>query len=395
MEDRHQSVLPSELMTKILSLLPVKPLMRFRCVNKFYNTLISDPHFIQMHLKNSARNPNLMVIARQHNFNSFDENVLNLPISLLLENSLSTVPYDPYYRLKNENPHCPWLFAGSCNGLICLCLDIDTSHGSRLCLWNPATRTKSEFDLASQECFVFAFGYDNLNGNYKVIAFDIKVKSGNARSVVKVFSMRDNCWRNIQCFPVLPLYMFVSTQNGVYFSSTVNWLALQDYFGLDYFHLNYSSITPEKYVILSLDLSTETYTQLLLPRGFNKVSRHQPKLAVLMDCLCFGHDYEETYFVIWQMKDFGVQSSWIQLFKITYQNFFSYYCDFARESKWLDFLPLCLSKNGDTLILANNQENEAFIYNRRDDRVEKIGITNKNMLWFEAWDYVESLVSTH
>ena len=168
----------------------------------------------------------------------------------------------------------------------------------------------------------------------------------------------------------------------------------QDYFGLDYFDLNYSTVTPKKYVILSLDLSTETYTQLLLPRGFNKVSRYQPKLVVLMDSLCFGHDFEETYFVIWQMKDFGVQASWIQLFKITYQNFFSCYCDFAMDI-WLDFLPLYLSGNGDTLILANNKENEAFIYNCRDGRVEKIVITNKNMKWFEAWDYVESLVSTH
>ena len=168
----------------------------------------------------------------------------------------------------------------------------------------------------------------------------------------------------------------------------------QDFFGLDYFDLNYSTVTPKKYVILSLDLSTETYTQLLLPRGFNKVSRYQPKLVVLMDSLCFGHDFEETYFVIWQMKDFGVQASWIQLFKITYQNFFSCYCDFAMDI-WLDFLPLYLSGNGDTLILANNKENEAFIYNCRDGRVEKIVITNKNMKWFEAWDYVESLVSTH
>ncbi|RHN59474.1 putative F-box domain-containing protein [Medicago truncatula] len=249
-------------MTEILSLLPVKPLMQFRCVNKFYNTLVFDPHFIQMHLKNFARNPNLMVIARQYNFNSVDDGVVNLPISLLLKNSLTTIYYDPYYRLTNENGSYHWRVIGSCNGLICL------YHGSRLCLWNPATRTKSEFVLASQECFVFSFGYDSLNGNNKLVAFNITVKSGNARSVVKVLSLKDNYWRNIQCFPVLPLYKFVRTQNGVYFSSTtINW-ALQDYFGLDYYHLNYSSITPEKYVILSLDLSTETYTQLLLPRGF-------------------------------------------------------------------------------------------------------------------------------
>jgi hypothetical protein len=54
--------------------------------------------------------------------------------------------------------------------------------------------------------------------------------------------------------------------------------------------------------------------------------------------------------------------------------------------------PLYLSNNGDTLILANDEDDEAFIYNRIDNRVEKQRISN-NILWSEAKDYVESLVS--
>jgi hypothetical protein len=137
---------------------------------------------------------------------------------------------------------------------------------------------------------------------------------------VKVSSLGDTCWRYIQSFPVLPLhshkYAFASRNNGVHLSGTINWLALRDYSGLDYFYLNYSSISIELYVILSLDLSTETYTQLLLPRGFDKVPHHLPAVVVLMDCLCFCHDFEETRFIIWKMKDFGVQESWIQLYSL-------------------------------------------------------------------------------
>jgi hypothetical protein len=107
-----------------------------------------------------------------------------------------------------------------------------------------------------------------------------------------------------------------------------------------------------------------------------------PKLVVLMDYLCFCHDFEETYFVIWQMKNFGIQESWIQLFKISYQNCFGR----------VNLLPLYLLNNGDTLILANDEDDEAFIYNRIDNRVEKQRISN-NILWSEAKDYVESLVS--
>jgi hypothetical protein len=103
-----------------------------------------------------------------------------------------------------------------------------------------------------------------------------------------------------------------------------------------------------------------------------------------MNCLCFCHDFEKTHFVIWQMKDFGVQESWIQLFKISYEHFYI----------WMNLLPLYLSDNGDTLVLANVKHKKAFIYSRRDYKVEKIEI-NKHIKWSQAKGYVESLVSTH
>jgi F-box interacting protein len=208
----------------------------------------------------------------------------------------------------------------------------------------------------------------------------------NPKCVIKVFTMGDSTWRDIQCLPVVPLYWFDRfINNGVHLNGTINWLALHGYScSNDGFCSRERSFTVEHFVIVSLDLSTETYTELLLPRGFAKVPRDPPKIVVLMDCLCFCHDFEETHFVIWKMKDFGVQESWIQLFKISYENF----------DKWVNFLPLYLSENGDTLILTNYDDDEAFIYNCRDNRVKKIGINNK-ILWGLAKDYVESLVSTH
>jgi hypothetical protein len=114
------------------------------------------------------------------------------------------------------------------------------------------------------------------------------------------------------------------------------------------------------------------------------VPSHPPKLAVLMGCLCFCHDFEETHFVIWQMKNFGVQESWIQLFQISYEGKFF---------RWVNLWPLYLSENHDRLILANDEVHEAFIYNHRRNKVHKIGITN-DISWSEAINYVESLVST-
>jgi len=122
---------------EILCLLPVKSLVRFRCVNKSFDTLISDPYFVQMHLKKSKRNPQLTLTWIPTKM-SIDLYVVTFPISRLLENSLTTIQYDPYYDLKMNDSI--WWVVGSCNGLLCLTNAYDFQH---CVLWNPATRTKS------------------------------------------------------------------------------------------------------------------------------------------------------------------------------------------------------------------------------------------------------------
>ncbi|GAU33188.1 hypothetical protein TSUD_206470 [Trifolium subterraneum] len=239
-------------------------------------------------------------------------------------------------------------------------------------------RTKSkEFTVSIHDCdlseYSLSFGYDNSTQTYKVVAFYVEDKgSRNPKTMVKVFSLGDNSWRDLQCFPLIPLYWFSDKcyHNGVHLNGTINWLAHHDYKSVD-----------DHYVILSLDLSTETYTQLLLPLGFDNKD-DWPKIVLLADRLCFCHDFEETHFVMWQMKDFGVQDSWIQLFKISYENHL--------ESAYL--LPLYLSEN--TLLLANERDLKTSIYSCIDNKVEKTAIRN-NIGWLYAMDYVESLVPTH
>jgi hypothetical protein len=60
----------------------------------------------------------------------------------------------------------------------------------------------------------------------------------------------------------------------------------------------------------------------------------------------------------------------------------------------MNLLPLYLSDNGDTLVLTNVEYTEAFIYNRRDNKVEQIRNAN-HIKWSQAKDFVESLISTH
>ena len=83
---------------------------------------------------------------------------------------------------------------------------------------------------------------------------------------------------------------------------------------------------------------------------------------------------------------YGDENSWTQLLKISYQSLPSK-CD--EYSQWL---PLHLSDHSNTLILANNEDREAILYNLKDKTAERIRILDE-IQWFSAKVYVESLVS--
>ena len=239
LEERPQpslsAVFPNELIVEIFSRLSVKPLMKFRCLNNSFKTLISDPDFVQKHLKKSARNPHLPITSFLNSENISVYEVLTFPVSQLLENpSTTTIHYDHFIRLT-RNDDGTWFVVGSCNGLICLI----SIHISRLCLWNPSTRRKSEFFLPSSYnyYFLYSFGYHTLTETYKVVALRIQKEHGSAAgSMVKVFSLGNSSSRNIQCFYVIPLYWFHNFSNNVVYLSgdTINWLAVHNYFGSDF-----------------------------------------------------------------------------------------------------------------------------------------------------------------
>ncbi|XP_039683334.1 F-box/kelch-repeat protein At5g15710 isoform X2 [Medicago truncatula] len=110
--------LPDEVMAEILSRLPVRSLMQIKCVCKSWNTIISDPKFIKMHLNRSARNPNFSVVSYETpSFDDDDHRFVPFPAGSLLDNPHITFPKDPYYLLHDKD--CREVI-GSCNGLVCL-----------------------------------------------------------------------------------------------------------------------------------------------------------------------------------------------------------------------------------------------------------------------------------
>ncbi|XP_057444578.1 F-box/kelch-repeat protein At3g23880-like [Lotus japonicus] len=239
-ESLYQQLLPDELIAEVLSWLPVKTLIRLRCVSKIWKALItSDARFIKLHRQRSAaQNPQFLF--KWDDIYSHNRNLTSFPVSRLVENPLTTLPDEPHHRITDHGIMSNWL-VGSCNGLICIhfhSFNIGFQE-DWLYFWNPATRFLSKklgYFRANYQFSKFTFGYDNSNGTYKVLFFELengKRKIGNESqgAPVKAFTLGDNLWRNIQSLPVDVVTLddgFQKPSNGVNLSGTLNWIALHN-----------------------------------------------------------------------------------------------------------------------------------------------------------------------
>ncbi|AES63644.1 F-box/kelch-repeat protein At3g23880 [Medicago truncatula] len=382
-----------DLIVEILSFSDVKSLMQMRCVCKSWKSIISDHEFIKLHLKRSARNPYL-TLSRGNTASKY----FPFPVHrLILENPLILLPENLCYRCQDM--YCRYAI-GSCNGMFCL---IGYSYLSEpgefwFRFWNPVIRIMSKklghilcHDMITiHKHYKFTFVYDNSSETYKVVLLMLDVVQN--RTHVQVLNVADNVWKTIPNFPAVPLpnqYTGQGGSDGVYLNGRLNWLAIQNRpVSVD----GWENIKAKEFVIVSLYMGTESYTQLMPPSGFDEMSSIKPpSLCILKDSLCFSHDYRRTEFIIWQMKIIGVEEPWTQLLKISYQNLRTRFHDFA-DLKNCQLLPLHLSDHNDTLILANNQEQRAILYNLRNNTAKRTRIIDE-IQWFSAKVYVESLVS--
>ncbi|XP_049407832.1 F-box/kelch-repeat protein At3g23880-like [Solanum stenotomum] len=160
-------VLPEELVTEILSRLPVKSLLKFACVSKSWLALISSPEFVKTHLSLNANNNEYT----RHKVMMFERTAYTFrdcSVSSLFNNSSIRANNLDYPR---QVPCCFYM-VGSVNGLICL-----VSQLKEFFLWNPSIRKyKKLSDRKTKTNFVYSvygFGYDEFHDDYKVVVIFI------------------------------------------------------------------------------------------------------------------------------------------------------------------------------------------------------------------------------
>ncbi|KAL5165928.1 F-box/kelch-repeat protein [Glycine soja] len=367
-EESWSPLLCDELIEEILSRLPVKPLIQFKCVCKGWNSLMSDPYFIKLHLSKSAAKDDLEHLQLMKNvcLGSIPEihmescDVSSLFHSLQIETFLFNLANMSGYHL-----------VGSCNGLHCGVSEIP--EGYRVCFWNKATRVISResptlsFSPGIGRRTMFGFGYDPSSDKYKVVAIALTMLSLDVseKTEMKVYGAGDSSWRNLKGFPVL---WTLPKVGGVYLSGTLNWVVIK---GKETIH--------SEIVIIFVDLEKKTCRSLFLPDDFWFFDTN---IGVFRDSLCVWQD-SNTHLGLWQMRKFGDDKSWIQLINFSYLhlNIRPY------EEKSM-ILPLCMSNNGDFFMLKftrnADDEYQTILYNKRDGKSQVSVVPSgsfRTLLW--------------
>lgn len=159
---RNKTVfLPQELIIQILLRLPVKSLLRFKCVSKSWLSLITDPHFAKSHFELAAALADriLFIASSAPELRSIDFND-----SASVAVTVEFPGPKPYYHFVE--------IIGSCRGFMllhCVC---------HLCVWNPTTSVHKIIPLSPvffnkdiTFCTLLSgFGYDPSTDDYSVHA---------------------------------------------------------------------------------------------------------------------------------------------------------------------------------------------------------------------------------
>ncbi|XP_065857069.1 F-box protein CPR1-like [Euphorbia lathyris] len=286
--------LPQELINEILLWLPVKSLLRFRCVCKSFCAIIESQSFINSHFKRSSENRihrKLIYLGVHWN----DNKGLTVHALDFNEDFQQEVVLDKLFPSGLYT-----LFFSYCNGLVLL-----YTFPCEFYVWNPSTRKYRilpAFPVSRTRKLKFALGYDSTTDDFKAVVFI--PKKGCGFSQVWIFQLRSSCWRRIQDCPYVGYNSSITlVGNGVCFVD-----------GALHF-ICYG----KSYMIVAFDVAKETFS--IVHELVYQTKGIPTHLDVLGGCLTisFFSTSPEGCVDIYVRKKDGVAFTWTRLHSITRQ----------------------------------------------------------------------------
>ncbi|KAL4388771.1 hypothetical protein GQ457_09G014850 [Hibiscus cannabinus] len=359
---------PTDVITDILHVLPVKALTRFKCVSKSWDSLIKDPHFVKLHLHHSFKtNINIKLVLDSRTDVVDDDDDVYEAYSVHFD-SLGNLEQLPRPFPTAGTGFISRIF-GSCNGLLAV-----YHEEAGIALWNPSTRTchylpkLTAGNVIERVFHILGFGYDVIGDDYKVVRMMDTGKS------VMVYSLKTDSWKRIKDCPYqIP---FSLEQDGAYANGSLHWVGDERYkhFG--------------GRLIFGLDLGAEEFHQVPEPVVCSRNFGYR-NIGVLGGSLCvfreYTNCYDEDHIILWVMKEYGVKESWTELVYLSREEW--------EFTNIYNTRVVACSRRGDQILLDNNGINRQPAWLNLEKQTGQILVIPGAPTRFSAMVYVQSLVS--
>ncbi|KAL5721286.1 hypothetical protein ACHQM5_004946 [Ranunculus cassubicifolius] len=343
--------LPADIFLDIFSRLPIKSLLRCRCVSKTWRHLSLHPHLPNMHLSlasQSSSNPTTFILYTSQ----LDSNAVNTKLYYLEFDQTSCLHQPIKLQFPLESWFNRFTVVGSCNGLLCL-LEF-SSHHQDIYIFNPSIGDYIQLPQCGYGSPTsFGFGFDSTaassDGEYKVVRIYSDVTDLFSLSAfvssIKVYTLGDSLWRNVTCGRDFKYYIDHKLPS-VFVRGGLHWKCFEK---VDR-HECLGSVA-------CFNLRSEGLSIIPFPDFINELDlMHKVSLVELKGCLSF---YRTTFHMlswyritIWIMKDYGVKDSWVKQFVIKDSVVFKPDIKYAR--------PLCVNSDGEILLICGGKQLVAY-----------------------------------
>ncbi|XP_071691301.1 F-box/kelch-repeat protein At3g06240-like [Rutidosis leptorrhynchoides] len=357
------SVLPYDIIFKILLLLPAKDLSKLSVVCKTWRRLISSPYFVQLHTSRCETVLTFLKHAVESHPNTLSIDDTNNGRFTLFKPTFEKGKRHIYLsELKDKNieisdPHVSGFgyILATCDGLV-----IATNKKGTLLVVNPTTRKLRQLKQGTivrnrEESYGFVFSIKARE--YKAVHL-FRDESGHIDS--EILSLKTMCWRGCNV-PASGLFRDFH-HKAVAASGVLYWLPGRH--GVDY--------------VVSMDIEDEKFVRKPLPVNSSGLN---DRLIENGGLLTFVGQMTVYRIQLWTLKRNKCEDEWVKMHTIN------------MDYDITGLFPLFMTKNGRCLVFQSL--NEAILkYDLEEDELEKVLEKGDQKINYRmSFQHVNTLVS--
>uniref|UniRef100_A0A2N9IZI3 F-box domain-containing protein n=1 Tax=Fagus sylvatica TaxID=28930 RepID=A0A2N9IZI3_FAGSY len=373
--------LPDDAVFDLLNRLPVKSIVRFRCVSKSWNSVVTDPIFIATNFKLNLSLSNSL----SANNNGYLLYVTHAdPNDILSALELVTVVCNNDHTVAEVSrfnmPFTEGRMFGFCNGILYLDSYSPLFPMSHSYLWNTSIGKYVMFDCHCSSDphlrVAIGFAYHSQRHDFKfvrILCFKGVLGAKPAPAMAEVFTLSTGSYKQ--------LVVSVDSLTRIEPNGSISDIDDEDPFLFFNGALHSLAYTTEgDKFILSFDFNDERFREIILPSDYLDDLdvldlEHLAVFKGLLALIAFGkNELDEAICLIWEMKEYGDVKSWTKKFVFEMENVNRFFgC----------------TRNGDLLIETN--EGDLFSFDPENQEGYDLGIEDPLRVAYTT-NIMESLV---